>query len=54
MRKALSNLEWQVHTMHTEGKNYHEIAKEMDKSIKSIDNALQRIKRKLSELYKEA
>ena len=54
MRKALSNLEWQVLTMHTEGKNYHEIAKEMDKSIKSIDNALQRIKRKLSELYKEA
>ena len=54
MRQSLSDLEWRVLALHTEGKNCHEIAKDMDKSTKSVDNALQRIKRKLSELYKEA
>ncbi|PHV71947.1 RNA polymerase factor sigma-70 [Sporanaerobium hydrogeniformans] len=47
IKKKLSSLEWQVLELHTQGKNYHEIAKELDKSVKSIDNALQRIKKKL-------
>ena len=54
MKQALSSFEWQVLSMYIQGKNYHEIADTMNKSIKSIDNALQRIKRKLSEHYKEA
>ena len=49
MKETLSDLEWEVLLSHTQGKNYHEIAHEMGKSVKSIDNALQRIKRKLSE-----
>lgn len=52
MRETLSDLEWEVLLSHTQGKNYHEIAKDMGKSVKSIDNALQRIKRKLSENIK--
>lgn len=53
MKESLSELEWKVLALHTQGKNYHEIAKEMNKSPKSIDNALQRIKRKISERYKD-
>lgn len=52
IKKALSALEWQVLTYHIEGKDYHEIARVMNKSTKSIDNALQRIKRKVSEVMK--
>lgn len=52
MKETLSELEWEVLLSHTQGKNYHEIAKDMGKSVKSIDNALQRIKRKLSENMK--
>jgi RNA polymerase sporulation-specific sigma factor len=49
IKESLSPLEWKVITLHTQGKDYHEIAKEMNKPIKSIDNALQRIKRKIAE-----
>lgn len=52
MKETLSELEWEVLLSHTQGRNYHEIAKDMGKSAKSIDNALQRIKRKLSENIK--
>lgn len=52
MKETLSELEWEVLLSHTQGRNYHEIAKDMGKSPKSIDNALQRIKRKLSENIK--
>ena len=50
--KALSKLEWQVLNLYISGKNYQEIAKEIDKSPKSIDNALQRIKKKLESVCK--
>lgn len=53
MKESLSDFEWKVLALHTRGRNYHEIAEDMDKSVKSIDNALQRIKRKLSEKYKD-
>ena len=45
--KTLSNLEIQVLHLYMDGKNYKEIAEILDKSPKSIDNALQRIKKKL-------
>ena len=45
--KVLSKLEWQVLELYINGKNYQEIAKELNKTPKSIDNALQRIKKKL-------
>jgi len=50
--KALSNLEIEVLHLYMEGKNYKEIAKVLDKAPKSIDNALQRIKKKLEGVNK--
>lgn len=47
MGEILSKLEWQVLMSYLEGKSYHEIAKELKRHVKSIDNALQRVKRKL-------
>lgn len=47
MTEILSNLEWKVLMLYLEGKSYHEIAQELDRHVKSIDNALQRVKRKL-------
>ena len=45
--ELLSDLEWQVLMAYLDGKSYQEIAKELKRHIKSIDNALQRVKRKL-------
>ncbi len=53
IKQALSSLEWEVLGYHMAGKDYHEIAKMMDKPSKSIDNALQRIKRKVSDVMKK-
>lgn len=45
--RSLSKLEWHVLREYLLGKSYQEIANDMKKPIKSIDNALQRVKRKL-------
>lgn len=47
MNSILSDLEWKVLMSYLDGKSYQEIAVELDRHIKSIDNALQRVKRKL-------
>lgn len=47
MSEILSALEWQVLMSYLEGKSYQEIAEDLDRHVKSIDNALQRVKRKL-------
>ncbi len=47
MSEILSSLEWKVLTGYLDGKSYQEIAGEVDRSVKSIDNALQRVKRKM-------
>jgi len=44
---VLSNLEMEVLMSYLDGKSYQEIASELDRHAKSIDNALQRVKRKL-------
>lgn len=44
---ALSELEYEVLNSYLEGKSYQEIACDLDRHSKSIDNALQRVKRKL-------
>lgn len=46
--QKLSNLEQTVFSLYLGGMNYQEIALELDRPPKSIDNALQRIKKKLS------
>ncbi len=47
MGEILSELEWKVLTLYLEGKSYQEIAVDLKRHVKSIDNALQRVKRKL-------
>ena len=47
IEEKLSNLEKAVLSLYIDGMNYQEIAVELDRPPKSIDNALQRIKRKL-------
>ncbi len=49
---SLSKLEWKVLREYLLGNSYQEISDNMNKPIKSIDNALQRVKRKL-EAYVE-
>lgn len=44
---VLSELELEVLTSYLDGKSYQEIACDLDRHAKSIDNALQRVKRKL-------
>ena len=45
--ELLSSLEWKVLMYYLEGKSYQEIAEDLGRHVKSIDNALQRVKRKL-------
>lgn len=47
MSKVLSDLEMEVLQSYLDGKSYQEIASDLDRQAKSIDNALQRVKRKL-------
>lgn len=47
IENVLSELELEVLSFYIEGMSYQEIAIKMDRHSKSIDNALQRIKRKL-------
>ncbi|MCL4555034.1 MAG: RNA polymerase sporulation sigma factor SigH [Actinobacteria bacterium] len=47
MGEILSDLEWKVLMSYLDGKSYQEIATDLSRHVKSIDNALQRVKRKL-------
>ena len=53
MTDVLSDLEIEVVKCYLEGKSYQEIACDLDRHAKSIDNALQRVKRKLEKYLKE-
>lgn len=53
MGELLSPLEWQVLMYYLEGKSYQEIAEDLGRHVKSIDNALQRVKRKLEKYLSE-
>jgi RNA polymerase sporulation-specific sigma factor len=47
--RVLSTLETEVLRLYIDGKSYQEIADALGRHVKSIDNALQRIKRKLEQ-----
>lgn len=51
--KSLTVLECKVLELYLQGKNYNEIANEIQKPEKSIDNALQRVKRKLEKFLQK-
>jgi len=53
MGEILSDLERKVLMLYLDGRSYQEIAVDLKRHVKSIDNALQRVKRKL-ERYLEA
>ncbi len=50
---TLSPLEQQVLAAFLNGKSYQEIAEMLDRHVKSIDNALQRVKRKLTRMLED-
>ncbi len=52
--QMLSSLEREVLSAYLDGKSYQEIAQELDRHVKSIDNALQRVKRKLEKFLAES
>lgn len=53
IQESLSPFERRVMEAYMDGKSYQEIAEALDRHVKSIDNALQRIKRKLEKLLEE-
>ena len=53
MNEVLSGLEQEVLSAYLDGKSYQEIAELLDRPVKSIDNALQRVKRKLEKYLEE-
>ena len=53
MTKNLSSFETRVLVLYLQGRSYFEIAHVLDKPEKSIDNALQRVKKKLEKFLEE-
>ena len=51
--EVLSSLEQEVLSLYLDGKSYQEIADSLGRHVKSIDNALQRVKRKLEKYLEE-
>ena len=49
-KKRLTNLEYNVMELFLSGRSYKEIAQELGQGTKTIDNALQRIRRKFSRI----
>lgn len=53
LSELLSGLEKNVLNFYLDGRSYQEISIKLNRHVKSIDNALQRVKRKLEQLIKE-
>ena len=53
INEVLSGLEQEVLNAYLDGKSYQEIAESLGRHVKSIDNALQRVKRKLEKNLEE-
>ncbi len=53
INEVLSGLEQEVLNAYLDGKSYQEIAAALGRHVKSIDNALQRVKRKLEKYLEE-
>lgn len=49
--EVLTDLEFEVLNHYIEGKSYQEISRDLQRDIKSIDNALQRVKKKLEKCF---
>jgi len=53
INEVLSSLEQEVLSAYLDGKSYQEIGEMLDRPVKSIDNALQRVKRKLEKYLED-
>ena len=53
LRDNLSKMENEILPLYMEGLSYHDIAMQIDKPVKSIDNAVQRIRDKVKKLYQK-
>ena len=53
INEVLSGLEQEVLNAYLDGRSYQEIAESLGRHVKSIDNALQRVKRKLEKYLEE-
>ena len=53
LERRLSSLEQDVFALYFAGMNYNEIAKELSREPKSVDNAIQRIKSKLTDVLEQ-
>ena len=53
IKEVLSGLEQEVLNAYLDGKSYQEIAESLGRHVKSIDNALQRVKRKLEKYLED-
>ena len=53
MQRILSEFEFSVLSLYLQGKSYQEIAKIVGKPVKAVDNALQRIKKKLEKIVSD-
>lgn len=53
IKKSLSSSEYDVYLLMAKGMKYDEIAKELGKSLKQVDNAMQRIKNKIKKILSE-
>ncbi|HLR54889.1 MAG TPA: RNA polymerase sporulation sigma factor SigH [Pseudogracilibacillus sp.] len=53
LMKTLTNLEWEVLGKYVDGYSYKEISKHIHRREKTVDNAIQRIKRKVGAMIEE-
>ncbi len=53
LTEILSDLEWRVLMSYLDGNSYQEIAEHLNRHVKSVDNALQRVKRKLEKYLED-
>jgi RNA polymerase sporulation-specific sigma factor len=54
MNESLSDLEWDVLNSYLQDRSYQEIAHDLSRHVKSVDNALQRVKRKMEKMMEDA
>ena len=52
INKTLSKLELKVLMHYLDGKSYQEIARLINKDVKAVDNAIQRIRKKIETILK--
>ena len=50
VKKALSGYEYDILTLYLDGYSYSDIADKKKKNVKSVDNAVQRIRKKIAKV----